>query len=123
MKNKLFALLAMIFVFGLFQANAQTVKTATLDISGIHFCKMHADDIMSKVEGVNSYEISSCGKYLNVKYDASKTNPEKLEADVKKAAEDHMKVCKMDGMDGHKDMDMHKKHKDQCHHDGDDGQK
>ena len=113
MKNKIFAVLAMIFVVGLFSVNAQTIKETTLDISGIHFCKMHSDDIMSKVVGVTGYEISSCGKYMTVKYDASKTNAEKIQEDVKKAAEDHMKVCKMDGMD----MDKEHKGKDQCHHD------
>ncbi len=112
MKNKIFALLAMIFVIGLFSANAQTVKKTTLDISGIHFCKMHSDDIMSNVQGVTDYEISSCGKYMTVKYDASKTNPEKIQEDVKKAAEAHMKVCKMDGMNMHKDH----KNKDKCQH-------
>ena len=113
MKNKIFAFLAMIFVIGLFQANAQTVKKTTLDISGIHFCRMHSDTIMSKVDGVVDYEISSCGKYLTVKYDADKTNPDKIEQQVKQAAEQHMQVCKMDGMDMHKKKDKCQKHNNQ----------
>ena len=84
----------------------QDYKKTVLDISEIHFCKMHTDDIMKNVEGVQSYELSSCGKYLTVYYDESKTNPDKLYEDVKAATEVHHKVCT---------PNEHKKGK-KCHH-------
>ena len=94
MKNKIIALFTFLFVLGSLTANAQTTpKKTVLDISGIHFCQKHADDIMKNIEGVSSFELSPCGKHLTVFYDENKTNPGKLLEDIKSAAEAHHQAC------------------------------
>ena len=116
MKKTLFLILGLVLA-GIFTVNAQTtIKKDTLDVSNIMLCQMHINDITKDIKGLESFELSQCGKYAFVSYDSKATNPDKILSDLTTAAEEHAKVCKMDMKDDK--MDKNKMdHKDKnCNH-------
>ncbi|RPH32038.1 MAG: ATPase [Bacteroidales bacterium] len=88
MKSKLFITLTLILALG-FTAFAQELKTEKVKVYGeCGMCEKRIDKAATSVDGVTKAEWNKETKMLEVTYDATKTNVEKIQTAVSKVGHD-----------------------------------